>query len=461
MSDPMASRNVFMFNMVTIFLAVFTLHWVSALLKRLEKEKKILTIMYLMACLLSLFFIIFPDFFMLASAPKAYFPNFYVPGKYYFLGDIIFYVTILYTFFRMFQSYKTADFILKKRIRYVFIGLVGALVFSSLPAFLLYGIPVDPLFSFFGGFFYIIMGYGLVKENFLNINLVAKKTFFYTILVGLLGIIIAGADYLNSYLINQNVNFPRWLMPLSTVIIIFLISIIIWKRLREIDVLKYEFINIVTHKFRTPLTYIKWSLDDLKNKQLDQQSKISLKNIETAQFKLSKLTESLIEMSNTENVGVEYQGEKTNLYNFVTLFLDKFKKENLISKVELKCDNNSKNLYVKIDKKRLEFVIQTLVENSEIYSLNAKPVEIIIEQESKWGILKIKDYGIGIETKELSFIFKKFYRSQKATSINTEGMGIGLFISKTIVERFGGKMRVESAGENKGSCFYIYLPLVK
>lgn len=305
------------------------------------------------------------------------------------------------------------------------------------------------------------MGYGLVKENFLNINLVAKKTFFYTILVGLLGIIIAGADYLNSYLINQNVNFPRWLMPLSTVIIIFLISIIIWKRLREIDVLKYEFINIVTHKFRTPLTYIKWSLDDLKNKQLDQQSKISLKNIETAQFKLSKLTESLIEMSNTENVGVEYQGEKTNLYNFVTLFLDKFKKENLISKVELKCDNNSKNLYVKIDKKRLEFVIQTLVENSEIYSLNAKPVEIIIEQESKWGILKIKDYGIGIETKELSFIFKKFYRSQKATSINTEGMGIGLFISKTIVERFGGKMRVESAGENKGSCFYIYLPLVK
>ena len=214
LSDPMASRNVFMFNMVTIFLAVFTLHWVSALLKRLEKEKKILTIMYLMACLLSLFFIIFPDFFMLASAPKAYFPNFYVPGKYYFLGDIIFYVTILYTFFRMFQSYKTADFILKKRIRYVFIGLVGALVFSSLPAFLLYGIPVDPLFSFFGGFFYIIMGYGLVKENFLNINLVAKKTFFYTILVGLLGIIIAGADYLNSYLINQNVNFPRWLMPL-------------------------------------------------------------------------------------------------------------------------------------------------------------------------------------------------------------------------------------------------------
>lgn len=461
MSDPLISRNVFRFNMVTIFIPIFILHWVSALLNRLKQEKNILLALYITATALCVFYLVSPDSFMHASAPKLYFPNFYVPGKFYFLGDFIFYSTIVYTFFQMFRSYKIEDVILQRRIRYVFVGLTGGLIASSTPALLLYGISIDPIFLSLTGFFYIMMAYGLIKENLLGINIIAKKTFFYTIFICIFGFIIAGADYLNSYLISEVSNFPRWIIPLLSAVTIFFISIIMWRRLKEVDILKYEFINIVTHKFRTPLTYIRWSLETLKKLPLNNEGKDSVKNIEIAKNKLSELTELLVETARDEDSGFEYYGEKIQLSDAVESEIGKLKDQLPANNIYFKMPAKAESPLVLVDRRRFGFVIQTLIENAVTYARNSGRVEVTVRKEPKWGVVEVRDWGVGIEPNELPFIFNRFYRSQEATRINTEGMGIGLFVSKTIVNRFGGKIYVKSEGRGKGSCFSVFLPLIK
>lgn len=460
-SDPLISRNVFMLNMITIFAPIFILHWVSALLNRLKEEKSILILLYFITTILCVFYLVFPDSFMLGSAPKSYFPNFYVPGRYYFLGDIIFYGTILYTFFQMFRSYKTADVILQRRIKYVFIGLIGGLLASSTPAFLLYGISIDPILLSLTGFFYILMAYGLIKENLLDINIVAKKTFFYTIFVCIFGLIIASADYLSSYLISEISNFPRWLIPLLSAVTIFFISIIMWRRLREVDILKHEFVDIVMHKFRTPLTCIKWSLEVLKKAPLNDEAKDSVRKIEISERKLFELVELLVETSENENSSFEYRGEKIYISDMVESVIKKIKEQLSTNNTYFKPPAKTESPLVLVDRKRLEFVIQTLIENAIIYTPDSGRAEITVRKEPKWGVVEVKDWGIGIEPNELSFISNKFYRSQEATRINTEGLGIGLFISKMIVNRFGGKIHFASEGRGKGSNFSVFLPLTK
>jgi signal transduction histidine kinase len=76
-------------------------------------------------------------------------------------------------------------------------------------------------------------------------------------------------------------------------------------------------------------------------------------------------------------------------------------------------------------------------------------------------LLEIRDTGIGIDKKELSFIFTKFYRTDSSRRADTEGMGIGLFLTKTIIEKHGGRIWVDSEGLLKGSSFFVKLPIYR
>jgi len=104
-------------------------------------------------------------------------------------------------------------------------------------------------------------------------------------------------------------------------------------------------------------------------------------------------------------------------------------------------------------------VLQILLDNAAHYCPAGGPVIItIISQGGRSIVVRVADTGVGISKDELPRIFNKFFRGTEAKKIDTEGMGIGLFMARRTIEKQGGKLWAESAGENKGSTFFIRLP---
>jgi len=114
------------------------------------------------------------------------------------------------------------------------------------------------------------------------------------------------------------------------------------------------------------------------------------------------------------------------------------------------------NVYA--DKDRLSQVLLNLLTNAIKYSPEADSVEVYVEEKNGSAAIKVKDHGIGIDKKDHSKIFERFYRVEGKSEQTFPGFGIGLFIASEIVRRHEGTLTVESE-KNKGSLFKIILPL--
>jgi signal transduction histidine kinase len=113
------------------------------------------------------------------------------------------------------------------------------------------------------------------------------------------------------------------------------------------------------------------------------------------------------------------------------------------------------------DGSNLAIVLYYIIENAIRYTNVSGKIYIDITHNSKQIKIVVKDSGIGMNHQELSRIFSKFYRSEASMKMDTEGLGISLFIAKQIADRNGWTLEVDSEGENKGSFFTLTLPIKK
>jgi len=246
------------------------------------------------------------------------------------------------------------------------------------------------------------------------------------------------------------------------ILAILAIIIFIWKKLQEDARLKYEFITIVAHKFRTPLTYVKWVCDDMIPSETDQFKKKNLADIKRSNQQLIDLTGTLIEIADSENSkSSSYSNQKIPLCSTFKEVADKvkgaFHEKNIF--LGIHCDDES--ISIKADTTRLEFVFATLLENACIYTPPGKNVDVTISANHSHAYIAIQDGGIGISKEDLPYIFTKFFRGKNARANDTEGFGVGLYLASSIVKHFKGKIKAESTGENKGARFTVILPRVK
>lgn len=265
-------------------------------------------------------------------------------------------------------------------------------------------------------------------------------------------------------IINKEVFFSGdlanfFLLFTAIILIVILLIVIITKRLRENSHMKYEFITIVAHKFRTPLTYIKWVCDSIIPDETDSFKKKSLEDVKKSNQKIIDLTSTLIEIADAESSGgATYVFEKVPVYSFVKDITDRFKdtihEKNLF--FSLNCDKQ--DTIIKVDKSRLEFVISTMLENACTYTPPGQNISVNITTSLFRVNISVQDSGIGISKKDLSHIFSKFYRGKNARNADTEGFGVGLYLASSIVKRLGGKISVFSEGEGTGSTFTVSLP---
>jgi signal transduction histidine kinase len=236
----------------------------------------------------------------------------------------------------------------------------------------------------------------------------------------------------------------------------------IWNKLNENENLKYEFITIIAHKFRTPLTQIKWLTEGMVTDEQDGLKKQGLIDMQRATQQLIDLTGTLVELTDSDNATrSSYSFERVNVCDLVRSVAETFKKTFHEKNLFLAVSCSNPEIFANIDKPRMEFVLQTLLQNAATYSPPGRNVEVVVAFENKKAVITISDHGIGIDPKDLNKIFTKFFRTANAQKTDTEGFGVGLYLAQAIVRRHSGRINVFSDGIDRGTTFQIIVPMVK
>ncbi|MHA1283260.1 MAG: PAS domain S-box protein [Promethearchaeota archaeon] len=233
--------------------------------------------------------------------------------------------------------------------------------------------------------------------------------------------------------------------------------------LKELDKLKNDFITIAAHELKTPLVPITGytELILMKYKNLDKELEQDLIKIQKNAEKLMRYINKLIEVMKIDANEIELDKKEIDIVEII---------ENIISELEIKIKNKNlkiyKNLNVNVklwgDYVKISEVIENLLLNAIKFTPYGGSIEINAYNDKKDIIFKIKDSGIGIEKKDMQNLFKKFKTikgiSEQYSEID-KGTGLGLYISKGIIEAHGGKIWANSEGRNKGAEFFFKIPL--
>lgn len=450
-TDPVIARAIFMWNACNIFIVVFGAHWVLALLGKERKRIAVLTLIYCLGGALYAFFMVFPDTFMGIPHPVLYFPNYYGEGPLYSVMVTYFIAVLIYFLFELALAYKQGDPIERNKLKYVIAGIVIGFAAGLVLELPLYGIYIDPIFSACIWVFTIPLTYAMVTKNLMDIEVVAKKATIYALGVVLLTIMIV---IINAVSIAASRNFPQFpitVVPILSSIVVVLIGRFIWNKIKEAEVFKYEFMTIITHKFRTPLTSIRWAVENMRESGTLEEAKKQAEYIEKANAQLVQLSNILIESSTADSTDMTY--------SIKPMALDAVLK-GVIAGAAGTAEEKGVSIDAHIapslppimaDEERIRFVLQVFIDNAIAYTPSGKHISISLSGDEKWQTCEVRDEGIGIAKADIPRMFTKFYRSEQATTVDTEGVGVGLFMAKNIVERLGGKIWMTSEGIDKGT----------
>ena len=223
---------------------------------------------------------------------------------------------------------------------------------------------------------------------------------------------------------------------------------------------KTDFLSILSHELRTPLNAIisfsQLMIGDRTFVLPDKQRKY-LKHLDYSGRRLLSLVNSVLDLNKIEsgNLSLDYRSlhSKTFFDSIHSIVQTLATKKSLL--VNFSCDTNSID-YFQMDETRLSQIILNLVSNAIKFSANQKTIDIRIELSSSRLVIVVRDEGIGIAEKDLHLIFEKF--QQIRPNENEEGSGLGLMITKNLVELMHGKIKLSSQ-LGKGTLFKVTLPI--
>lgn len=228
---------------------------------------------------------------------------------------------------------------------------------------------------------------------------------------------------------------------------------------KELERKKDDFISIASHELKTPITSIKGFIHLLRKEHLSYEESKSFRYIDRVDRqleKLAELVEDLLDISRLEAGKLKYRLEKFNMGDLI---------KDVIGDMRTISDNyeislsNGVSAKVYADKERISQVLINFINNAIKYSPNKNKVDVFVKKVEKDIIVGVKDYGIGIEDNEKDKIFDRFYRVKDMYDKTFPGLGVGLFISREIVEKHKGKIWVESK-KGEGSTFYFSIPVL-
>lgn len=230
--------------------------------------------------------------------------------------------------------------------------------------------------------------------------------------------------------------------------------------LKEIDRAKSEFISIASHQLRTPLGSMRWNLELLEQEitSLSPAAQEQFREAYKSNLREIGLIGYLLQVARIEQGQVIDEPAFTDISDIIKDAIQEISPEANKKSIQIQTKIQKSLPKITIDPKRFREVIQNLLSNAVHYTLSHG--RVIIEAGKSEDSIKIAvaDTGICIPEKDQNKIFSKFFRSENATKLDSDGSGLGLFIVKSYVEKWGGKVWFESK-EEEGTTFYIILPI--
>jgi two-component system phosphate regulon sensor histidine kinase PhoR len=231
---------------------------------------------------------------------------------------------------------------------------------------------------------------------------------------------------------------------------------------KKISEIKTDFINNMTHEFKTPIATINLALDSIKNpKIIDDKNKVLryIKMIRDENKRMHSQVENVLRISSLEKNQIDIKKEAIDMHDVI---------DDAISRISLLIANSQSSLEVHLEAKTTEVignqfhltnVVVNILENALKYSNGLPKIDVFTQSTNKFFIFKIKDTGIGMSKSVQKQVFNKFYREQKGNIHNVKGHGLGLAYVKQIVDKHYGEVLVESE-KGIGSIFTVKLPLI-
>lgn len=221
---------------------------------------------------------------------------------------------------------------------------------------------------------------------------------------------------------------------------------------------KDEFMGIVSHELKTPVTSLKAYTQVLKKKlaRNGETTFLALLTKMDAQInKLAKLINDLLDITKIEGGKVRFNLEKFSFSQLLGEIIDEVQRTTQTHEIIL---IKKQHIHIYADRDRIGQVVTNLLTNAIKYSPRANRVFVSLQTEKKQLKVSVQDFGMGIAKEKQHYVFKRFYRSNGNSDLTFPGIGLGLYISEEIIKRHGGKIWVESEQE-KGSIFHFTLPL--
>ncbi|MFP2932214.1 PAS domain-containing protein [Pyxidicoccus sp. 3LG] len=234
----------------------------------------------------------------------------------------------------------------------------------------------------------------------------------------------------------------------------------LYREAQEAIRVRDDFLSIASHELKTPLTPLSLRLATLERK-LERGEHVDPSTLRHARQHLLRITgliNDLLDASRIEAGRLALHPEATRLDSLVEHVLQAMEVHR--GKHEVHFERPSRPIQVNVDPYRLEQVIANLVENAFKYSPDGGTIRVELHKRGELALLSVSDPGIGIPPDQQKLLFDRYFRARNVSSRSYGGLGLGLYISRDIVERHGGRIWVESE-VGRGSTFYVALPLLK
>jgi two-component system, OmpR family, phosphate regulon sensor histidine kinase PhoR len=247
------------------------------------------------------------------------------------------------------------------------------------------------------------------------------------------------------------------------IITAFYITVNALIRQKKLSEIKNDFINNMTHEFKTPLATISLAVDALRNEKVarDREKMNYFSGIIKEENKrMNKHVETILQAAMMDRQELQLNKQPLHVHNLIHEIMDNYKLqlEEKGARAELSLD--ARFDFIEADHVHFRNLISNLVDNAVKYSKENLIIKIATWNTNKFIGIRIEDNGIGMSKETVRRIFEKFYRAHTGNLHNVKGFGLGLSYVKTVVDAHSGKIKVDSV-LGRGSAFSLEIPLLK
>lgn len=417
---------------------------------------------------------IFTPFFVSKIKTYSFYPYWPQAGIVANLNIVWGLALVIITFGTLIKNYFHLTGEKKNQIGYFLLALgiaaIGGLF--NLPQW--YGIELYPYGNFLIFLFPLIIAFAILRYHLFDIRIILTE-----LLVGIMGILL---------LVLPLIVPTNELKILATVL--FLLFCIFgyllikttheqiqkkeeleraYNELKELDETKTMFLSIASHQLRTPLSamkgYLSMVLSGDYGVKIEGQIKEFLEKVYQSNERLINLVNDLLDITRLQMGKLQLNSQPVQIEEIVQSVVDEFSEQARQKNLSLVFKKPSAPLpKINVDPQKIRQVILNLIDNAIKYTKKGG-ITVKVQHNSSTNsengtiLITVKDTGIGLTTKDINNLFQLFERSDSAVKTHAVGVGIGLYAAKEIVKAHKGKIWAESSGRDKGSTFYVELPV--